>query len=186
MVDASVIGWVSGELLEPLPDALSSFVGAVSGTLVEPPVVLPSMIGAVSGTLAQGGEWGPTTVTLSGETLAVVARDAGQTLTCGAQQVTSTRPYQALRIVGESGVCTFSPGWWRSLTIVEGDYYGPAFGGDDPGAEWEGDDDASPSALYEVVTRALMSEAVRCEVKEIQYTLTPGAMAHGRYAQCLT
>ena len=53
-------------------------------------------------------------------------------------------------------------------------------------ARREGDDDASPSALYEEVTRALMSEAVRCEVKELQYTLTPGAMAHGRYAQCLT
>ena len=60
MVDASVIGWVSGELLEPLPDALSSFVGAVSGTLIDPPVVLPSMIGAVSGTLTAGGAWAPT------------------------------------------------------------------------------------------------------------------------------
>ena len=49
MVDASVIGWVSGELVEPPPDALSSFVGYASGTLIDPPVVLPSMIGAVGG-----------------------------------------------------------------------------------------------------------------------------------------
>ena len=185
-VAASPIGYASATISDPPPSALASPIGYAITTLTDPQSVYTSTVGYASGTIGSGAAWQPTTVTLSGETLAVVARDAGQTLTCGAQQVTSSRPYQTLRIVGESGVCTFSPGWWRSLTIVEGDYYGPAFGGDDPGAEWEGDDDASPSALYEVVTRALMSEAVRCEVKEIQYTLAPGAMAHGRYAQCLT
>ena len=89
MVDASVIGWVSGELVEPPPDALSSFVGYASGTLVEPLLVSPSMIGAVSGTLTAGGAWAPTTVTLSNQTLVVIARDPGQTLTCGTQQVIS-------------------------------------------------------------------------------------------------
>ena len=186
MVDASVIGYASGTLVAPPPDAISSFVGYASGTLVEPLLVAPSMIGAVSGTLTAGGAWAPTTVTLTGQTLVVIARDPGQTLTCDTQQAVSARPYQALRIVGATGVCTFSPGWWRGLTIVEGDYYGPAFGGDDHGAEWEGDDDASPSGLYEVVTRSRMSEPVQCEVKELQYTLTPGAMVRGRYAQCLS
>ena len=184
MVDASVIGWVSGELLEPLPDTLSSWVGFVSGTLLDPPVVLPSMIGAVSGTLTAGGAWAPTTVTLSGETLAVIARDPGQTLTCGTQQVISARPYQVLRIVGATGVCTFSPGWWYKLTIVDGLYYGPPFGGDDDLAEWEGDADSSESVLYEEHTTAAMSEPVKCEVQELIYTLAPGEMVHGRYAQC--
>ena len=184
MVDASVIGWVSGELLEPLPDALSSFVGAVSGTLIDPPVVLPSMIGAVSGTLATGGEWGPTTVTLSNQTLVVIARDPGQTLTCDTQQVISARPYQVLRIVGATGVCTFSPGWWYKITIVDGLYYGPPFGGEDELAEWEGDPDSSESVLYEEHTTGVMTEPVKCEVQELIYTLAPGAMVHGRYAQC--
>lgn len=39
MVDASVIGYASGTLVEPPPDALSSFVGYASGTLVEPLLV---------------------------------------------------------------------------------------------------------------------------------------------------
>lgn len=185
-VAASPIGYASATISDPPPSALASPIGYAITTLTDPQSVYTSTVGYASGTIGSGAAWQPTTVTLSGETLVVVARDAGQTLTCGAQQVTSTRPYQALRIVGESGVCTFSPGWWRSLTIVEGDYFGPAFGGDDPGAEWEGDDDASPSDLYEVVTRSRMSEPVQCEVKELQYTLTPGAMVRGRYAQCLS
>ena len=184
MVDASVIGWVSGELLEPLPDALSSFVGAVSGTLIDPPVVSPSMIGAVSGTLTTGGAWAPTTVTLSNQTLVVIARDPGQTLTCDTQQAVSARPYQVLRIVGATGVCTFSPGWWYKLTIVDGLYYGPPFGGEDELAEWAGDPDSSESVLFEEHVTAAMSEPVKCEAQELIYTLAPGAMVSGRYAQC--
>ena len=184
MVDASVIGYASGTLVEPPPDALSSFVGYASGTLVEPLLVSPSMIGAVSGTLTAGGAWAPTTVTLSGETLAVIARDPGQTLTCGTQQVISARPYQVLRIVGATNVCTFSPGWWYKLTIVDGLYYGPPFGGEDELAEWEGDPDSSESVLFEEHVTAAMSEPVKCEVQELIYTLAPGAMVHGRYAQC--
>ena len=184
MVDASVIGWVAGELIEPLPDALSSFVGYASGTLVEPLLVSPSMIGAVSGTLTTGGAWEPTTVTLSNQTLVVIARDPGQTLTCDTQQAVSARPYQPIRVVGATGVCTFSPGWWYKLTIVDGIYYGPPFGGEDELAEWEGDPDSSESVLFEEHVTAAMSEPVKCEVKELIYTLAPGAMVHGRYAQC--
>lgn len=185
-IAASAIGYASSTIADPPPSALASPIGYAIATLTDPQSIYASTIGYASGTIGSGAAWQPTAVVLAGESLAVVARDAGQTLTCGAQQVTSTRAYQTLRIVGESGVCTFSPGWWRGLTIVEGDYWGPAFGGDDPGAEWEGDDDASPSDLYEVVTRSRMSEPVQCEVKELQYTLTPGAMVRGRYAQCLS
>ena len=184
MVDASVIGYASGTLVEPPPDALRSFVGYTSGTLVEPLLVSPSMIGAVSGTLAQGGEWAPTTVTLSNQTLVVIARDPGQTLTCDTQQAVSARPYQELRIVGATGVCTFSPGWWYKLTVVDGLYYGPPFGGEDELAEWEGDPDSSESVLFEEHVTAAMSEPVKCEAQELIYTLAPGAMVHGRYAQC--
>ena len=182
--EASPIGYASGTLVEPPPDALSSFVGYASGTLVEPLLVSPSMIGAVSGTLTAGGAWAPTTVTLSGETLAVIARDPGQTLTCDTQQAVSARPYQVLRIVGATGVCTFSPGWWYKLTIVDGLYYGPPFGGEDELAEWEGDPDSSESVLFEEHVTAAMSEPVKCEAQELIYTLAPGAMVHGRYAQC--
>ena len=184
MVDASVIGYASGTLVEPPPDALSSFAGYASGTLIDPPVVDPSMIGAVSGTLTAGGSWEPTTVTLSNQTLVVIARDPGQTLTCDTQQAVSARPYQALRIVGATGECTFSPGWWYKLTIVDGLYYGPPFGGEDELAEWEGDPDSSESVLFEEHTNGVMSEPVKCEVQELIYTLAPGAMVSGRYAQC--
>ena len=91
---------------------------------------------------------------------------------------------QVLRIVGATGVCTFSPGWWYKLTIVDGLYYGPPFGGEDELAEWEGDPDSSESVLFEEHTTGVMSEPVKCEVQELIYTLAPGAMVHGRYAQC--
>lgn len=183
-IAASPVGYASDTLEEPPPEAISSLIGSTGATLLDPPVVLPSMIGAVSGTLAAGGSWEPTTVTLSGETLAVIARDPGQTLTCGTQQVISARPYQVLRIVDATGECTFSPGWWYKLTIVDGLYYGPPFGGDDDLAEWEGDADSSESVLYEEHTTGVMTEPVKCEVQELVYTLSPGAMVHGRYAQC--
>ena len=184
MVDASVIGYASGTLVEPPPDAFSSFVGYASGTLVEPLLVSPSMIGAVSGTLAAGADWAPTTVSLTGQTLVVIARDPGQTLTCDTQQAVSARPYQVLRIVGVTGVCTFSPGWWHKLTVVDGQYYGPPFGGEDELAEWEGDPDSSESVPFEEHVTAATSEPVKCEAKKQIYTIETGAMVHGRYAQC--
>ena len=183
-IAASPVGYASGTLVEPPPEAISSLIGSTGATLRDPLLVSPSMIGAVSGTLAAGGAWEPTTITLTNQTLVVIARDPGQTLTCDTQQAVSARPYQPIRVVGATGVCTFSPGWWYKLTIVDGLYYGPPFGGEDELAEWEGDPDSSESVLFEEHVTAAMSEPVKCEVKELIYTLAPGKMVHGRYAQC--
>ena len=183
-VAASPIGYASATISDPPPSALASPIGYAITTLTDPQSVYTSTVGYASGTLAQGGEWGPTTVTLVNQTLVIVARDPGQTLTCDTQQAVSARPYQELRIVGATGVCTFSPGWWYKLTIVDGLYYGPPFGGEDELAEWEGDPDSRESVLFEEHVTAAMSEPVKCEVKELIYTLAPGAMVHGRYAQC--
>ena len=183
-IAASAIGYASSTIADPPPSALASPIGYAITTLTDPQSVYTSTVGYASGTLTAGGAWAPTTVTLSNQTLVVIARDPGQTLTCGTQQVISARPYQVLRIVGATGVCTFSPGWWYKLTIVDGLYYGPPFGGEDELAEWEGDPDSSESVLFEEHVTAAMSEPVKCEVKEMIYTLAPGAMVHGRYAQC--
>lgn len=183
-IAASAIGYASSTIADPPPSALASPIGYAIATLTDPQSIYASTVGYASGTIGSGAAWQPTTVTLSGETLAVVARDPGQTLTCDTQQAVSARPYQVLRIVGATGVCTFSPGWWYKLTIIDGLYYGPPFGGDDDLAEWEGDADSSESVLYEEHTTGVMTEPVKCEVQELIYTLAPGAMVHGRYAQC--
>lgn len=84
-----------------------------------------------------------TIATLANETLVIVARYATQTLRFGGADYHADADGGSVRVYG-SGAVELVDGWWDNLTIVAGEYTGPAFTGDTASAapircEWAGE-----------------------------------------------
>ncbi|AXC37911.1 hypothetical protein SEA_JACKO_53 [Microbacterium phage Jacko] len=84
--------------------------------------------------------------TLANQTLLITARHATQVLHFAGQEHRASGDGGTIRVYG-SGPVILGPGWWDNLAIVNGDYRGPYFDGNSPGATWNGAVNDSPSTI---------------------------------------